>query len=527
MNNWLMILFCLIGGALYSLGFPSKSLPHFMPFSLLGMGLLCFCIKEVHSKSRNLLYAILFSLGYNIVGYSWIPYTLNQFGDIYYPLAYLLSIFFSLFIAPHLLIFAFGFKFFSKYTNSTSFQVRALIYAFLLTALEYFVPQQFPAHLGHPWLQLAPYIGLATFGGVPLFSFVSYWIIFSLINFINKKKISYLFIVSIIIFLITNFIFPLQKNQKPTHFLNIRLVQANVGNFMKIESEKGFSGAISDIFKRYQEMSTAKSELELDMIIWPETAYPSLLDSDALTSYPETVPSLISDIIFKTNAYLFAGVYDTANRENNNFFETEHNATFLFNKKSLLSDFYHKQILIPFGENLPFGPLNKHIGKYISNISFFAKGTRNTLFKVKDDISFISFICYEILFPEYIRSFLSKLKERPFFIINPTNDSWYGDTSEPFQHMFLTKWRAVEFKMPLVRITNTGISSIIFPDGSETKRLLPFTKNTLDHKLRLKRSVPTWYERFGILITIFIFTGLIITQVIISRIRLSKDRTSV
>jgi len=527
MNNWLMALFCLIGGALYSLGFPSRSLPHVMLFSIIGMGLLCFCIRESHTKSKNLFYAVIFSFGYNIVGYAWIPYTLNQFGDINYPLAYLLSIFFSLFIAPHLLIFAFCFKFFSKYIHSSSFQIKALIFAFLLTILEYFIPQQFPAHLGHPWLQLAPYIGLAKFGGVPLFSFISYWAIFTFINFINKKAIPYVFLLALSSFFIINFIFPLQKNQQTTHSLNIRLVQANVGNFMKIKSEKGFSGAITDIFRRYQEMSTAPSELNLDMIIWPETAYPSLLDNKSLQNYPETVPSLISDIIFKTNTYLFAGVYDTASREDNNFFETEHNATFLFNKKSLLSDFYHKQVLIPFGENLPFGPLNKYIGNYITNISFFAKGTRNTLFKVKDDISFISFICYEILFPEHIRSFLSKLKERPFFIINPTNDSWYGDTSEPFQHMFLTKWRAIEFNMPLVRITNTGISSVVFTDGSESRRLMPFTKEILDHKLLLKKSVPTVYEKFGIWITFFIFMGLLLIQFILSKILPSKDHTNV
>jgi apolipoprotein N-acyltransferase len=152
---------------------------------------------------------------------------------------------------------------------------------------------------------------------------------------------------------------------------------------------------------------------------------------------------------------------------------------------------------------------------YLENhMSFFARGDQFTLFKIGNNASFISAICYEILFPQYIRKYLNSSKEQPQFIINLTNDSWYGRTSEPYQHLFLSHWRAVEFNLPVVRMTNTGYSSVLYPDGSESKRTQLYTQEIVDLDLKTFERVPTIYQRWGIIpfcgLFIIIYFGVLI-----------------
>jgi apolipoprotein N-acyltransferase len=82
-------------------------------------------------------------------------------------------------------------------------------------------------------------------------------------------------------------------------------------------------------------------------------------------------------------------------------------------------------------------------------------------------------------------------------MINLTNDSWYGDTMEPEQHLFLAKWRALEFNLPIIRSTNTGITSVIYPDGSESKRLEILKTGNLDLSINLPLQEATFYQKYG------------------------------
>ena len=168
---------------------------------------------------------------------------------------------------------------------------------------------------------------------------------------------------------------------------------------------------------------------------------------------------------------------------------------------------YHKNKLLPFGEGLPFGPLNKIIAPYLKDImSFFAKGDGPTLFKTKNGSYFTAAICYEILFTGLIRNYLNSFENRPDFIVNLTNDSWYGVTSEPYHHLELSHWRAMEHYLPVVRMTNTGISSVLYPDGSESKRTGLYTQEILDINLQTPSvSVPTISQKWGTLTLLLLF----------------------
>lgn len=511
-------------GFIYALGFPLTWTPSLFIFPLLGMALFLKSfsltnnqIKE-YSFKRELLCFFSYSFAIFFFGYYWIPYTLAEFGSIPFPVNYLLGSLFSAIVIPQYLVLLIAYYFWNKYfkdhsptflKGKLSLSLNNCLLAFLITTFEYYTPQQFPAHIGHSWIQLAPYLGLTPIFGVAIFSFASYWISLSLLNFFTSKKIDWICIIFSIFFMAFNILSPLEyKPEKdPTTKSNyIRLVQANIGNWMKLYSEKGDLNTRAKVDRRYYELSTKSSEKPLDLIIWPETSYPAVLSSKAVKKFPRLIPQIFKRITKETGAQIFFGGYDRKLQSSYGKFETEYNTGFFLDSNFKMLDLYHKQKLIPFGEGLPFGPFNKFLSKYLTMMSFFARGDRFTLFETRNNTLFVNAICYEVLFSSFIRDNLNSLKKHPHFLINLTNDSWYGETSEPHHHLSLTKWRALEFNIPLVRMTNTGITSVIFPDGSESKRLPLFKAATMDLELLTPKRKATLFQKFGFLNITILFS---------------------
>jgi apolipoprotein N-acyltransferase len=269
---------------------------------------------------------------------------------------------------------------------------------------------------------------------------------------------------------------------------------------LKLDSESGKKHSVSSVVKRHFDLSVREPKEGIDLIIWPETSYPLLLSAEKMRKDKRFIPSAIKNVIRETGADVFFGGYDRAKGKTQGTFKSEYNSAFLISSSGEFVNSYHKHKLIPFGEGLPFGPLNQFLSRYINNISFFAKGDTFPLFETKNDSSFISAICYEILFSSFIRNYLNGLNKQPQFLINLTNDSWYGDTLEPYQHLFLSHWRAIEFDIPIIRMTNTGISSILYPDGREDKRTNLFKKVSKDYTFIYKsKRVPTFFQKWGLM----------------------------
>jgi len=495
-----LILFALsfVGGILYALGFPSAlGFSHFL-FPILGFALLFYSIDLSHlsRKRDDLIHILLFSAGFNIMGFYWIPYTLKEFGEIPVPVNFLLGLLFTFIILPQLYGLFFLKRWllrFPLFRAQGTFHIA--FWAMIMTFIELVFPQEFPAHMGHTWFNMVPQLGLAPYFGATLFSYIGFYTSLNLCSFAlnQNKKLFLINLAPITLFLIINFLIPLKSY--PTQSdqeMNVRMVQANIGNFMKINSEKGIG--MMEVYSRYRDLSLTPEE-KPDLIIWPETAYPRLLNSTLMKLSDTTVPLIFKEIIEKTNADLYVGGYDMASSDSP-MFESEYNTAFFFNNTGKFVDQYHKRILIPFGEHLPFGPLNEYLSQVIKNVAFFAQGKSYPLFQAKKGGKFISAICYEILFSSFLRDYL-KEKPEAQFLINLTNDSWYGDTAEPYQHQFLTHWRAVEFNIPILRSTNTGITSILYPDGTQSEKLPLFQAVSKDFKLVLREREKTFFEKWG------------------------------
>lgn len=321
-------------------------------------------------------------------------------------------------------------------------------------------------------------------------------------------------------FLICNYVLklkPLDGNKS----INVRVVQANIGNFLKIASEKDGKDALQEVIDRYWRLSLITPTKPLDLIIWPETAYPN-----SFNGADSWIPSVFREIMIKTKAELLIGGYDHhPDKSPFDFIESEYNSAVLMSKQKVKS-IYHKNILIPFGETLPFGPLNKMIVDIVPTLSLFARGDSTPEMKLRSGHGIITPICYEILESGFTRKLLNEHAHSDL-IINLTNDSWYGATAEPFQHLFLAKWRALEFGKPIIRSTNTGITSVIFPDGAESPRLKTGEEKVLDVEIKLPEHItPTLYQRFGILIVFIVMAVLVGLTFLKKRSRPLKDRAA-
>jgi apolipoprotein N-acyltransferase len=509
MKNYIL---SLLGSFLFCLGYPSflHESGHVI-FTLCGLTLF-FNSLNYKDTLQDVLKLFILSLTLNFVGFYWIAETLQTFGGLHFSVAYLASLFFSLIVMPFLL----PFYFIAKKIRAHSYTdfVEVFLFSTILATLEYFIPAQFPVRIGQSWMNHLSFLGLAPIFGLIFYSFVSYFIIFSAIKvFKNYKEnihlvlISFLLLTSCLLsrpWFITEKSLPLNSEKLfEDKILKLRIVQSNIGNYMKIQSELGQFNSISEVHRRYYQKSTENLD-QIDLLIWPETSFPQDINSD----FTSKAPYPISRVLDNTKSAILFGGYDIGDlKSSQNSIETIYNSAFYFDKNQDFKNVYHKQKLIPFGETLPFGPFTSYFIDKVPAISFFSQGKNKTVFSYKEKFHFITPICYEILSSSFIRELIAEGIDKnrpPHFMVNLTNDSWYGKTAEPYQHLFLAKWRALELQTPFVRSTNSGITSVIDVDGTESDRLLLGEVNYLDLKLKMVTRRPTLFQRYGVL-TFYIF----------------------
>ncbi|MBA4393543.1 MAG: apolipoprotein N-acyltransferase, partial [Desulfobacca sp.] len=183
--------------------------------------------------------------------------------------------------------------------------------------------------------------------------------------------------------------------------------------------------------------------------------------------------------------------------------EVRDGKTHYFNRAYLLSpegqvSFYDKIHLVPFGEYVPLRKLLPFVGKMVEAIGDFSPGSGNQgLTHPKGKLGVL--ICFETIFPELSRSYK---KEGAQFLVNMTNDAWFGKTSAPYQHLSILTFRAIENRVWVARAANTGFSAFIDSTGQIIKSFPLFQSGGIYANIPL-RSEKTFYSRHGDLLVVF------------------------
>jgi apolipoprotein N-acyltransferase len=231
---------------------------------------------------------------------------------------------------------------------------------------------------------------------------------------------------------------------------------------------------------------TAKAQ-EVSLVLWPESAVEVLLPENLARLPPEILPSLPqgSSLIFGVRS--FRG--NPASRDAKFF-----NSAFLADSQGGVLGFYHKQVLLAFGEYIPFAAVLSKLPGVPPIGDGFIPGSGPATLDLPAGIRVAPLICYEDLMPHLSRRFVSE--KRADLLVNLTNDAWFGDTVAPWQHARLAQWRAIETRRTLVRVTNTGVTTVINPRGEMLESLPTFSPGVLSAKVEIMQG-ETLYVRFG------------------------------
>jgi apolipoprotein N-acyltransferase len=185
-----------------------------------------------------------------------------------------------------------------------------------------------------------------------------------------------------------------------------------------------------------------------------------------------------------------------------------YNSIYVIDHDGTILSVYDKLHLVPFGEYLPFQSALEKLGfTQITKVQGgFIPGTRRRLIDVPGAPRMLPSICYEAIFP----GDLVARDERPAWIVNVTNDGWFGNSTGPYQHLQQARLRAIEEGLPIVRAANTGISAVIDPLGRTVAQLGLGIEGVLDATLPAA-AAPTLYSRLGDLpAAVLVALGLIV-----------------
>ena len=232
----------------------------------------------------------------------------------------------------------------------------------------------------------------------------------------------------------------------------------------------------------YGDLTRAAAREHPGLIVWPETASPTVLRQD-----PGLLLAL-TDLAATARVPLLVGSVDAGNGGG---LQELRNSAFLLTERGIIER-YDKIHLVPFGEYVPLSGVIGFVRHWADFISELTPGSRTVVFP-GPPAPFGVVICYEGVFPALVRRFVQNGAR---LLVNMTNDAWFGRTSGPFQHLAMYPFRAVEHRTAVVRAANTGVSAFIAPSGQIVKTMGLFERGNLIARVPL-RTQQTLYTRLG------------------------------
>lgn len=279
--------------------------------------------------------------------------------------------------------------------------------------------------------------------------------------------------------------------------VRLRLVQPNIAQHHKWQPELREA-----LFKRHLQLSANAGADGVTHVIWPETAIPYFIADD-----PPRRRAIAA--VVPPGGLVIAGALRQSPGETDS--RKLWNSIHAFDAEGRVVGTYDKFHLVPFGEYVPFRQVLTFAKITYGAIDFSAGPGPRTL-RLPGLPPVGPLICYEAIFPHQVVD----REDRPKWLLNVTNDAWFGLSSGPYQHFASARVRAVEQGLPLVRAANTGISGVIDPYGRVTAKLGLGRAGALDAVLPTALIGPTTYSKWGdgmfLMLVVLITVSLVLTR---------------
>ena len=420
------------------------------------------------------------------LGTYWLVNTMVDFGRIPLPLS---LVFFVVVVTANgvrMGLFAWWVR--HAQTGVRSWWYRLLLPPCAFVALDFLFPRVFPWYLGFLQYPALPFIQMADLTGIHGVSFILVLCGAGAAAFVRSRATPledgrYRMAAAVGCVLLLQLGYgtwrapqvdeAIQRAEK----LRVALVQPNLG----IE-QNGNGSTRRERLRLLSDMSAAALDQEPDLVIWPESAYPYAV--------PSHQPSLfLPEGVTNDVPWMFGGMgYEDGDAGRRLF-----NSTWLMAPGRRVVGRYDKHVLLAFGEYVPMQRFLPFLGRISPAIGNFTPGEGPRTLVLPTGMPIGPLICYEDIMPEPARQ---AVRDGAQVLVNLTNDMWFGPTRAPYQHRNAAAFRAVENRRSLVRVTNTGLTSVIDAVGREQAALPIYQRGTLVHDVAALQ-MPTIFQRFG------------------------------
>ncbi len=493
----------------------------------LGIGLIWFALipwlvalERVGTRRQALVLGAALSLLFNVTIYAWGAYAIHEFTHIPWVASGALLVAGSVIAQPQFWVFAWIYRELAPRREALApgpwgRLASGVFLALAYTGLDWATPKLFPDTLGHAFTGSPWFRQVAELGGVHLLTFLVVLANDTILGLWRaRKRLAPMAPEAVACAaLIAAFAgfgswrhHDVQERMASAETrVRVAAIQGNIPSQKKFAAFLGVKDAADQSLARYLELSeaAAASKPPPHLIVWPETAYPHFFN-DPLDLRQAEREGKVREFARRVPIPLAFGAYERAQ----SFAESpavprQYNSLLFVQGDADRRIAYRKHLLLHFGEYLPGELAFPRIRDWVPpQVGHFVAGEGPKVVPLRlplegggREVSILPLICYEAIFPWFVRLGAALGAD---LMLNVTNDSWFGPWGEPQLHLALSAFRSIETRIPQIRVTNTGITALVLPDGEIVGA------TSLDEALWktyeipiLKRGEPTLFVRWG------------------------------
>jgi apolipoprotein N-acyltransferase len=457
--------------------------PSFFPLAWVAFVPLFWVIERAKTVRGAVLCGWLMGIAAHLMGFYWLVYTISAFGGFPYAVSVVVFLGYAALQGIQMALFA-------LLVRGVGHGPLNVFPALLWVPLEFLFPLLFPWHVANSQVSFLWFLQTADLVGPYGASFIVMWTNAAIFHaWIARDEPGlrrYLPAAYAALAIIVSLVYGAGRLQSvgeemaEARKLSVGAVQGNVDIDMKwnpVLAQKNLA--------KHRELTEKLAEVPL--VIWPESAVEAFIPEDLQSLPPEYMPILKSDrafFIFGAKSY-----HGKPGQPGIKMFNT----AFFTDARGQILGRYHKQALLAFGEYLPFAKILALLPA-MPFADGFTPGPGPLVFHMARGIRIAPLICYEDLMPDLSRKFVSETRAN--ILVNLTNDAWYGRSIGPWQHLWLSQSRAIETRRSFLRVTNTGVTSLVNAKGEIVRTLPMFAEEVVETEVAILNG-ETYYVRFG------------------------------